>query len=193
MRLKVGLYFGSFNPIHIGHLAIANYIAEYSDLDQIWFVVSPQNPFKQKGSLLNDYHRLELVNRSIERYPKLKASNIEFGLPKPSYTIDTLIYLKEKHSEYEFSLIMGSDNLKSFEKWKNYELILKNHDLYVYPRPGFKDVEVKLNGTLHLIHAPLMEISSSFIREAIKNKKEIPYFMPEAAYNYLKEMHFYEK
>ena len=187
------MYFGSFNPIHIGHLAIANYMAEYSDLDQVWFVVSPQNPFKQKGSLLNDYHRLELVNRSIERYPKLKASNIEFGLPKPSYTIDTLTYLKEKHSEYEFSLIMGSDNLKNFEKWKNYELILKEHDLYVYPRPGFKDEEVKLNGTVHLIHAPLMEVSSSFIREAIKNKKEIPYFMPEAAYNYLKEMHFYEK
>ena len=193
MKLKVGLYFGSFNPIHIGHLAIANYMAEYSDLDQVWFVVSPQNPFKQKGSLLNDYHRLELVNRSIEHYPKLKASNIEFGLPKPSYTIDTLTYLKEKYSDYEFSLIMGSDNLKSFKKWKNYELILKEHDLYVYPRPGFKDEEVKLNGTVHLINAPLMEVSSSFIREAIKSKKEIPYFMPEAAYNYLKEMHFYEK
>ncbi|NOU59555.1 nicotinate (nicotinamide) nucleotide adenylyltransferase [Marinifilum caeruleilacunae] len=193
MKLKIGLYFGSFNPIHIGHLAIANYMAEYSDLDQIWFVVSPQNPFKQKGSLLSDYHRLELVNRSIEKYPKLKASNIEFGLPKPSYTIDTLTYLKEKHQEYDFSLIMGSDNLKSFEKWKNYELILKEHDLYVYPRPGFKDEEVALNGTIHLIKAPLMEISSSFIREAIKEKKEIPFFMPESAYNYLKEMHFYEK
>ncbi|WP_421920302.1 nicotinate (nicotinamide) nucleotide adenylyltransferase [Marinifilum sp.] len=193
MKLKIGLYFGSFNPIHIGHLAIANYMAEYSDLDQIWFVVSPQNPFKQKGSLLNDYHRLELVNRSIERYPKLKVSNIEFGLPKPSYTIDTLTYLKEKHSDYHLSLIMGSDNLKSFEKWKNYEQILKEHDLYVYPRPGFKDDDVTLNGTIHLIKAPLMEISSSFIRKAIKEKKEIPFFMPEAAYKYLKEMHFYEK
>jgi nicotinate-nucleotide adenylyltransferase len=193
MKLKIGLYFGSFNPIHIGHLAIANYMAEYSDLDQIWFVISPQNPFKQKGSLLSDYHRLELVNRSIENYPKLKVSNIEFGLPKPSYTIDTLTYLKEKFTEYDFSLIMGSDNLKSFEKWKNYKLILKEHDLYVYPRPGFRDEDVKLDGTVHLIKAPLMEISSSFIREAIKEKKEIPFFMPEAAYNYLKEMHFYEK
>jgi len=191
--MKIGLYFGSFNPIHIGHLAIANYMAEYSDLDQIWFVVSPQNPFKQKSSLLSDYHRLELVNRSIENYTKLKASNIEFGLPKPSYTIDTLTYLKEKFPANEFSLIVGSDNLKSFSKWKNYELILQNHDLYVYPRPGFKDEEVQLEGNIHLVNAPLMEISSSFIREAIKNKKEIPYFMPEAAYSYLKEMHFYEK
>jgi len=191
--MKIGLYFGSFNPIHIGHLAIANYMAEYSDLDQIWFVVSPQNPFKQKSSLLSDYHRLELVNRSIENYTKLKASNIEFGLPKPSYTIDTLTYLKEKFPANEFSLIVGSDNLKSFSKWKNYELILQNHDLYVYPRPGFKDEEVQLDGNIHLVNAPLMEISSSFIREAIKNKKEIPYFMPEAAYSYLKEMHFYEK
>lgn len=191
--MKIGLYFGSFNPIHIGHLAIANYMAEYSDLDQIWFVVSPQNPFKQKSSLLSDYHRLELVNRSIENYTKLKASNIEFGLPKPSYTIDTLTYLKEKFPANEFSLIVGSDNLKSFSKWKNYKLILQNHDLYVYPRPGFKDEEVQLEGNIHLVNAPLMEISSSFIREAIKNKKEIPYFMPEAAYSYLKEMHFYEK
>ena len=191
--MKIGLYFGSFNPIHIGHLAIANYMAEYSDLDQIWFVVSPQNPFKQKSSLLSDYHRLELVNRSIENYTKLKASNIEFGLPKPSYTIDTLTYLKEKFPANEFSLIVGSDNLKSFSKWKNYELILQNHDLYVYPRPGFKDEEVQLEGNIHLVNAPLMEISSSFIREAIKNKKEIPYFMPEAAYRYLKEMHFYKK
>lgn len=191
--MKVGLYFGSFNPIHIGHLAIANYMAEYSNLDQIWFVVSPQNPFKQKSSLLSDYHRLELVNRSIENYPKLKASNIEFALPKPSYTIDTLTYLKEKYSQYNFSLIMGSDNLKNFSKWKNYELILQNHDLYVYPRLGFKDHEIELKGNIHLINAPLMEISSSFIREAIKDKKELPFFMPEAAYQYLKEMHFYKK
>jgi nicotinate-nucleotide adenylyltransferase len=191
--MKIGLYFGSFNPIHIGHLAIANYMAEYSDLDQIWFVVSPQNPFKQKSSLLKDYHRLELVNRSIEGYSKLKASNIEFNLPKPSYTIDTLTYLKEKHPTYDFSLIMGSDNLDSFTKWKNYEQILANHDLYVYPRPGFKDEDVKLKGKIHLINAPLMEISSSFVRKAIQEKKEIPFFIPEAAYAYIKEMHFYKK
>jgi nicotinate-nucleotide adenylyltransferase len=191
--MKIGLYFGSFNPIHIGHLAIANYMAEFSDLDQIWFIVSPQNPFKEKKSLLSDYHRLELVELSIERYPNLKASNIEFGLPKPSYTIDTLTYLKEKHPNHEFSLIMGSDNLKSFEKWKNYKLILELYDLYVYPRPGFKDEDVKLSGNIHLINAPLMEISSSFIRQAIKEKKDIPYFMPDKAYQYLKEMHFYEK
>ena len=191
--MKIGLYFGSFNPIHIGHLAIANYMAEFSDLEQIWFVVSPQNPFKQKNSLLADYHRLELVNRAIEDYPNFKASNIEFGLPQPSYTIDTLAYLKEKYPALQFSLIMGSDNLKSFSKWKNHELILAEHDLYVYPRPGFKDDEVELNGTIHLINAPLMEISSSFIRKAIKEKKEIPYFLPPSVYKYLKEMHFYEK
>ncbi|RUT78640.1 nicotinate (nicotinamide) nucleotide adenylyltransferase [Ancylomarina longa] len=191
--MKIGLYFGSFNPVHIGHLAIANYMAEFSDLDQIWFVISPQNPFKKKESLLPDYHRLELVNRSIENYPKIKASNIEFGLPKPSYTIDTLTYLKEKFPIYEFSLILGSDNLKNFHKWKNNDLILLNHELYVYPRPGYNDQEIKLNGRVHLINAPLMEISSSFIREAIKNHKEIPFFLPELAYQYLKEMHFYEK
>ena len=168
-------------------------MAEYSDLDQIWFVVSPQNPFKQKSSLLKDYHRLELVNRSIEGYSKLKASNIEFNLPKPSYTIDTLTYLKEKYPAYDFSLIMGSDNLDSFTKWKNYEQILANHNLYVYPRPSFKDEDVKLEGKVHLIDAPLMEISSSFVRKAIQEKKEIPFFIPEAAYAYIKEMHFYKK
>jgi len=191
--MKIGLYFGSFNPIHIGHLAIANYMAEFSDLDQVWFVISPQNPFKKKESLLSDYHRLELVNRAIENYPKIKASNIEFGLPIPSYTIDTLTYLKEKFSNYEFSLILGSDNLNNFHKWKNHDIILLNHELYVYPRPGFKDDEIELEGTIHLVNAPLMEISSSFIRNAIKNNKEIPFFLPEMAYQYLKEMHFYEK
>lgn len=191
--MKIGLFFGSFNPIHIGHLAIANYMAEYTDLEEIWFVISPHNPLKNKASLLADYHRLELVELSIEAYPQFKASNIEFNLPQPSYTIDTLSYLKEKHSKHEFALIVGSDNLNSFTKWKNYEFLLQNHELYVYPRPGFKDEDVKLAGTIHIVPAPLMEVSSSFIRQAIKEKKEIPFFLPSPAYQYIKEMHFYEK
>ncbi|MFA9370323.1 MAG: nicotinate (nicotinamide) nucleotide adenylyltransferase [Labilibaculum antarcticum] len=191
--MRIGLFFGSFNPIHIGHLAIANYMAEYTDLEQIWFVVSPHNPFKNKSSLLADYHRLELVNRAIDRYSHFKASNIEFGMPQPSFTIDTLTYLKEKNPSHQFSLIVGSDNLKSFSKWKNHEVILQNHALFVYPRPNFESESITMDGNIYIVDAPLIEISSSFIRKAIKEKKDIPYFMPEKAYNYLKEMHFYEK
>ncbi len=191
--MKIGLFFGSFNPIHIGHLAIANYMAEYTNLEQIWFVVSPQNPFKNKSSLLADYHRLELVNRAIERYPNFKASNVEFSMPQPSFTIDTLTYLKEKNPSHQFSLIVGSDNLKNFSKWKNHDLILENHDLFVYPRPNFESESITLDGNIYIVNAPLIEISSSFIRKAIKDKKDIPYFIPEKAHNYLKEMHFYEK
>jgi len=191
--MKIGLFFGSFNPIHIGHLAIANFMAEYSDLEEIWFVVSPHNPLKNKSSLLADYHRLELVKLSIEAYPQFKASNIEFNMPQPSYTIDTLSYLREKHSNHQFALIVGSDNLKNFTRWKNYELLLQHHELYVYPRPRFKDEDVTLPGTIHIVPAPLMEVSSSFIRQAIKEKKEIPFFLPSPAYQYIKEMHFYEK
>ena len=191
--MKIGLFFGSFNPIHIGHLAIANFMAEFTDLEEIWFVVSPHNPLKNKASLLADYHRLELVELSIESYPQFKASNIEFGLPQPSFTIDTLTYLREKHNKHQFALIVGSDNLNNFTKWKNYELLLQNHELYVYPRPGFKDEDVNLPGTIHIVPAPLMEVSSSFIRQAIKEKKEIPFFLPVQAYQYIKDMHFYEK
>src|SRR5690606_1666839 len=135
--MKVGLYFGSFNPVHIGHLIIANHIQQYSDLDQVWFVVSPQNPFKEKSTLVNDHERLHMINLAIEDYPNLRASNVEFSLPKPSYTIDTLMVLKEKFPNYEFSLIMGMDNLKNFHKWKNHEQILKQCSVLVYPRPGF--------------------------------------------------------
>lgn len=190
--MKIGLFFGSFNPIHIGHLAIANYMAEYTNMDEIWFVVSPHNPLKNKSSLLSDHHRLELVNKAIERYPNFRSSNVEFGMPKPSYTIDTLTYLKEKNPSHDFTLIIGSDNLKSFTKWKNYDLILNNHELFVYPRPNFKSEDVKLEGNIRIVNAPLMEISSSFIREAIKEKKEIPFFMPEEAYKYLIDMNFYK-
>ena len=190
---KVGLFFGSFNPVHNGHMIIANYILEFSDLEQIFFVVSPQNPFKEKANLLEDYHRLALVKEAIGDTDKYYACDIEFKMPKPSYTIDTLTYLKEKYPEKAFSLIMGSDNLKSFHKWKNPDQIIEHHKLYVYPRPGFDDSEFKEKKNIILIDAPLMEISSTFIRDAVKQEKDVRYFMPERSWNYMKEMHFYEK
>ena len=190
---KIGLFFGSFNPVHNGHMIIANYILEYTELEQIFFVVSPQNPFKQKAALLEDYHRLALVKEAIGDNDKYHACDIEFKMPKPSYTIDTLAYLKEKYPEKVFSLIMGSDNLKNFHKWKNSKQIINKHRLYVYPRPGFDDSTFKEVKNIILIDAPLMEISATFIRNAVKEKKDIRYFMPERAWTYLKEMHFYEK
>ena len=137
--MKIGLYFGTFNPIHIGHLIIANHMAEHSDLKQVWMVVTPHNPLKKKETLLKDSIRLELVHLATEEYPKIKPSDIEFKLPQPNYTVNTLAYLTEKYPKNEFSLIMGEDNLKSFHKWKNYEVILQNHDIYVYPRLDAKD------------------------------------------------------
>lgn len=190
---NIGLFFGSFNPIHIGHLAIANYIVEFTELDQIWFVVSPHNPLKNKATLLEDYHRLELVNLAIGDCDKFNASNIEFRLPQPSYTINTLEHLKEKYPNMKFSLIMGADSLKSIIKWKNYELILSNYTTYVYPRPNIDISEFQNNPNIKMVNAPIMEISSSFIRESIKNKKALEFFMPEKVYKYIQEMHFYEK
>lgn len=189
--MKIGLYFGSFNPIHIGHLAIANYMVEYSDMDKIWFIVSPQNPFKAKESLLGELHRLRLVETAIEGDLRFKASNIEFHLPKPSYTVDTLTYLREKYPEQEFALIMGEDNLKGFHKWKNYEEILKQHHIYVYPR-DHKALDKNLLGQVTIIDAPRMEISSSFIRQSIKEKKDVRYFLHSKVAEYIEEMHFYE-
>jgi nicotinate-nucleotide adenylyltransferase len=183
--MKVGLYFGSFNPIHIGHLVIANHLQQYSDLDQVWFVVSPHNPFKEKSTLANDYDRLHLVNLAIEDYPYLKASNVEFGLPKPSYTIDTLVVLKEKHPDYEFSLIMGMDNLKGFHKWKNHEQILKNYSIYVYPRIGSDAGEWANHPKFHFVDAPIMEISSTFIRQSIQENKNIRPLLEEKVWKYL--------
>jgi nicotinate-nucleotide adenylyltransferase len=194
VRMKVGLYFGSYNPIHIGHLAIANYIVEYHDLKQLWFVVSPQNPHKIKENLLADYHRLELVNRAIENDDRFRVSNIEFTLPKPSYTIDTLTYLHERYPDYSFSILMGSDNLKNFHKWKNYEVILENYGIIVYPRPGFDKTKIQLHKNITIAEgAPLMEISSTFIRNAIKDGKDLRHFMPAKAWEYLDEMNFYRK
>lgn len=200
---KIGLYFGTFNPIHVGHLVIANYMAYYTNLDEVWLVVSPQNPLKEKASMLNDYHRLSLVQVAVEDNPKLKASNIEFDLPVPSYTINTLTYLKEKYPTFEFGLIMGEDNLRTFHKWKNHEQIINDHYLYVYPRL-LTDEEAKnsaLNKDNYLsthkkvifCDAPIMKISSSFIRNAIKDKKDVTYLLTESVAKYVKEMHFYEK
>jgi len=190
--MKIGLYFGSFNPIHNGHMAIANYMLEFTDLTEIWFVISPQNTFKTKQNLLPDYQRIELVNLAIDDTAGYRSSNIEFNLPKPSYTIDTLTYLYDKHPEKDFVLIMGSDNLASFHKWKNFNEILRNHQIYMYPRPNTKQVELLNHPNVKKVEAPLMEISSSFIRKAIKENKKVPYFLPTKVWSYIKEMHFYE-
>lgn len=191
--MKIGLFFGSFNPVHVGHMVLANYLLEYTDLDKIWFVISPHNPLKKKSSLLDEKHRLQLVNLAIGDNAKIKASDIEFKLSQPSYTVVTLAYLKEKYSEHEFALILGEDNLLSFNKWKNYEEILKHHQLYVYPRPNTEKSEFHNHPQIKLVNAPLMEVSSTEIRKAIQEKKDVRYFMPNAVWEYIKEMHFYEK
>ena len=190
--MKIGLYFGSFNPVHNGHMMIANYLAEYSDLDQIWMVVSPQNPLKPAKGLLQDYHRFLLVELAIGDYQKIKASKIEFDLPKPSYTIHTLTYLKEKFPTHQFALIMGADNLQTFHKWKNYELILEEHALYVYPRNESDGGDLKNHARVKWIDAPIMEVSSTMIRNAIKNKKDVHFFLPKAVADYIQEMSFYK-
>ncbi len=191
--MKTGLFFGSFNPVHNGHMVIANFFTEFSDLNQVWFVVSPHNPLKPAGSLLNDFQRLQLVELAIGDYRKMKASKIEFGLPKPSYTINTLTHLQEKYPQHEFVLIMGSDNLHTFHKWKNYEQILEYYSIYIYPRPGFDGGDFKNHPKVKFIEAPLMEISSTFIRNAIKSKKDVRFMMPEKVADYIDEMNFYRK
>lgn len=174
-------------------MVLANYMLEFTDLDKIWFVVSPHNPLKQKSSLLHERQRLQMVTLAIGDNNKMKASNIEFKLPQPSYTVNTLAYLKEKYPANDFALIMGADNLEGFHKWKNYEEILKNYELYVYPRPDTKSGELISHKKVKLVNAPLMEVSSTMIRNAVKEKKDVRYFVPEAAWEYLKESHFYEK
>ena len=194
IQLKVGLYFGSYNPIHIGHLAIANYMVEFTEIDQLWFVVSPQNPFKKKVNLLDDYQRLEMVHRAIKGDDRLRASNIEFNLPKPSYTASTLAYLKDKHPKYQFVILMGSDNLENFHKWKNYKTIIENHGVIVYPRPGFDKSTVQSHENITFAeNAPQMEISSSFIRKSIQAGKDVRHFLPPKTWEYLEEMYFYRK
>lgn len=190
---KIGLYFGSFNPVHVGHLLVANYIAEFGPVDEVWLVISPQNPFKTKETLLSNHHRLQLAQLAIGDYPKLKVSSIEFELPTPSYTINTLAHLSEKYPKHQFSLIMGSDNLENFHKWKNYEAIIEHYQILVYPRNSFKGHALLDNPKFALVNAPEVEISSSFIRQAIRDKKDVRHFLSPAVWEYVKEMHFYEK
>ncbi len=198
--MKIGLFFGSFNPIHVGHLVIANYMADYTELDQVWLVVSPQNPLKDKKTLLAETHRLALVRVAIEDNLKLKTSDIEFKLPVPSYTATTLAYLKEKHPDHTFSLLMGEDNLRTFHKWYNYEEILNNHKLYVYPRAveakeGTKEPKeeiAKHENIKYCKEVPVMKISSSFIRNSIKEGKEVRYLLTEPVHKYVDEMNFYK-
>lgn len=191
--MKIGLYFGTFNPIHVGHLTIANHLAEHSDLDKVWFVVTPHSPFKKKSTLLDNRQRYEMVYLATKDYQKLEPSDIEFNLPQPNYTINTLIHLQEKFPKYKFALIMGEDNLKSFHKWKNYEMILENHDIYVYPRisKGVVDHKFQDHKKIHRINAPIMELSSTFIRKSIKSGKNIRPMLPEHVWNFVDEMNFY--
>lgn len=193
--MKIGLYFGTFNPIHVGHLIIANHMAEHSELEQIWMVVTPHNPLKQKNTLLDDYQRLHLVRLATEDYPKIKPSDIEFKLPQPNYTVNTLAHLMEKYPQHEFSLIMGEDNLKSLHKWKNYEYILQHHDIYIYPRVSeeAENQTLKDHPRVHWIDAPIVEISSTFIRENIKNKMNIRPLLPHNVWEYVDHNNFYRR
>ncbi|MBF4471662.1 nicotinate (nicotinamide) nucleotide adenylyltransferase [Flavobacterium sp. HJJ] len=193
--MKIGLYFGTFNPIHVGHLIIANHMAEHSDLDQVWMVVTPHNPLKKKSSLLDDHHRLQMVYLATEDFPKIKPSDIEFKLPQPNYTVNTLVHLEEKYPNHEFSLIMGEDNLKSFHKWKNYEAILEHHNIYVYPRISSEaeNLELKNHPKIHLIDAPVVEISSTSIRENVKKGKNVQPLLPNKVWEYIDHNNFYKK
>ena len=177
--MNIGLYFGSFNPIHHGHLIIANFIVQNTDLQQVWFVVSPHNPLKKSSSLLNEYHRLYLVQVSVEDEPALKASDIEFKLPKPSYTIDTLTYLTEKFPTHQFSVIMGSDSFQNLAEWKNYKQLLSNYPVFVYERPSFNDHPVYENANVTFLQAPLLEISSTYVRKLVRDGRSIRFLVPE--------------
>jgi nicotinate-nucleotide adenylyltransferase len=178
--MKIGLYFGSFNPIHNGHLIIAQHFLQETDLEKIWFVVSPQNPFKQNHSLLNEYHRLFLVQKAIEGENNMRAVDIEFGLPKPSYTIDTMTYLEEKYPEHQFCIIMGSDSFQNLEKWKSGALIMTRYPIYIYVRSGFEVDEKKVNSNIHVLKAPLLDISASMIRKTIAEGKSVRYLIPDS-------------
>jgi len=193
--MKVGLYFGTFNPIHVGHVIIANHMAEYSGLDQIWLVVTPHNPLKKKSTLLDDHQRLQMVFLATQDYPKLKPSDIEFRLPQPSYTTNTLVHLQEKFPTHEFSLIMGEDNLNSLHKWKNYEVILQNHDIYVYPRINTDTInpDIEASARIHRVEAPVIEISSTSIREGIKDGKNVQPLLPQKVWQYVEHNLFYRK
>lgn len=192
---KIGLYFGTFNPIHIGHLIIANHMVEHSDLDEIWMVVTPHNPFKKKSSLLENHHRFELVYKATEGYSKIKPSDIEFKLPQPNYTVFTLAHISENYPETQFCLIMGEDNLKSFHKWKNYDTILENHTIYCYPRISNGEIKSQFENhpKIHKIDAPIIELSATLIRQGIKNNKNVAPMLSVETWKYIDEMNFYRK
>jgi len=191
--MKTGLFFGSFNPVHVGHMIIANHMIQYTDLNEIWMVVSPHNPLKSKASLAKDSDRLHLVQLAIDDNPHIKASNIEFSLPVPSYTIDTLIHLQEKYPKREFCLIMGGDSVESLPKWKNYELLLQNYDIYVYERPGYNTTLAADYPRIKIVKdVPMMDISATFIRNAIRDKKSIQYLVPEKVFDYLDGSQMYK-
>lgn len=189
--MHIGLFFGSFNPIHTGHMIIANHIVEHSDIDKLWFVVSPHNPLKDSHSLLNEYDRLHLVKIAIDDNPKFRASNIEFSLPKPSYTIDTLTYLAEKFPLEQFSIIMGSDSFQNIHRWKNYELLVKRHPIIIYNRPGF-EIEETHGAKLTILDAPMLNISSTFIRNQVKLGKSIRYLVPDPVHNYIADSNYFK-
>jgi nicotinate-nucleotide adenylyltransferase len=193
--MKIGLYFGSFNPIHIGHLIIANHLATHTDLDQVWIMVTPQNPLKQKQTLLDNYQRLQLVHLAVEDYNNIKASDFEFNLPQPNYTIHTLNLLSEKYPTYNFSLIMGADNLETLHKWKNYEAILDQYSIYVYPRISENGIHNNFENhpKIKKIDAPIVEISATFIRQQIKLKKNIKPLLPEKVWAYITHNNLYQK
>ena len=193
--MKVGLYFGTFNPIHVGHLIIANHIVENSDLDQVWMVVTPHNPLKKKSGLLEDYHRLQMVHLATEGYDKIVPSDIEFKLPQPNSTVNTLAHLHEKFPKHSFALIMGEDNLKSLKKWKNYELILNDYHLYVYPRISTNEVPEEFinHHNIHKVNAPIIELSSTFIRNSIKDQKNIRPMLNTKVWEYIDHNLFYRR
>lgn len=194
MKKKIGLYFGTFNPIHIGHLAIANHMVEFTPLDEVWLVVTPHNPLKKKRTLLEDHHRYEMVYQATEGYDKLKPSKIEFTLPQPNYTVNTLAHLEEKYPDYAFALIMGEDNLNTLHKWRNYDVILERFEIFVYPRmtPTQLKEEFQHHPKITKVDAPIMEISSTFIRKSIKAGKRITPLLPSKVWKYIDEMNFYK-
>ena len=189
---KIGLFFGSFNPIHMGHMIIANIMAENTDLSKVWFVVSPQNPFKQAKGLLHEFDRYDMIKAAIADNYKLEVTDIEFHLPKPSYTIDTLTVISEKNPQHNFRVLMGEDNLTNFEKWKNHDQILDQYGLYVYPRPNVTKSEILRHGNVKLVEAPLLDISATYIRQCIKNNKSVRYLVPEPVEQMIRMRNFYK-